>query len=209
MTAGQGADFAFAALRHERVVQRHLVHRARPDQQRVGRVRCALIAVAGAFHDEAQIVVAREIHRRRDVAARSRLHRIGAGRRRPGVEPAGDLRAAGLVAEIERIADVRERVDASRAAWVRSRRRRTAWRRDQIAADRLVQLCPARRARPGGVAGPHAAERRTASRPGRRAGQEIGLQGDVAAIPFSMLRLRISTFTLPRAVALILGSRRP
>ena len=56
-----------AALGDERVVERDVVHPARPDQQRVGRVRGAQVAVAAALHDQPQVVVAREIHRRDDV----------------------------------------------------------------------------------------------------------------------------------------------
>ena len=45
-----------AALRHERVVQGDRVHVARPDQQRVRRVRGALVAVPAALDDEPQAV---------------------------------------------------------------------------------------------------------------------------------------------------------
>ena len=77
-TAGCGASLA--ALRHERVVQRDAVHRPRPDQQRVGRVRGALIAVPAALHDQPQVVLAREVDGRRRRRRRPRGDGIDAGR---------------------------------------------------------------------------------------------------------------------------------
>ena len=57
--------FSFAAGAEERVVQDDGVHVARPDEKRVGGVRCSLVAVAAALHHEPQIVRPREIRPRR------------------------------------------------------------------------------------------------------------------------------------------------
>src|SRR6266404_1058414 len=120
-------------------------------------------------------IVAREIHRRRDIAARPRLHRIGAGRGRPRVQPAGNLRAAWLVAEVEWILDIRDGVDARRALGIGRAGAERGGRGDQIAADRLVQPGPTRRARPSGVAGSDTAG---GGGVGRDPEQEVWLQGD-------------------------------
>ena len=67
VTAGCGVCVARAALRDERVVQRDAVHRARPDQQRVGGIGRALVAVAAAFDDQPQMLFAREVDGGNDV----------------------------------------------------------------------------------------------------------------------------------------------
>ena len=113
---GTGGDLALAALRREGVVERHRVHRARPDQQRVGRVGGSLIAVARAFHDEAQRVVAGEIHRRRDVGgvdAPSPHRRWAPASRRRASRKAGCRRAGR-----------RDRRDSGHWRKLRRRRRR-------------------------------------------------------------------------------------
>ena len=134
---------ARAARGHEGFVQGHLVHRARPDEQRVGRVGGALVAVAAALHDSAQLVCAREVDRRGDVGAvRAPLpHRRS--RRRPGVEPAGHLRCPP--------ADRRGRTGLRMLASSSGRRRPRArcaggeqrLHREQVAADRGVERCQA------------------------------------------------------------------
>ena len=50
-----------AAGTDECVVHGDGIHLSRPDQQRVRRVGCALVAVAAGFHDDPQIVLAGEI----------------------------------------------------------------------------------------------------------------------------------------------------
>src|SRR5205823_2554889 len=112
---GHGWCLARAAAGDERFVQGHPVHRARPDEERVGRVRGAEVAVAGALHDEAELVVTREIDAGDDIRRVARPDRIDARRRRPGVEPAGNLRARGLIADIEGVMDVGEDLAARRA----------------------------------------------------------------------------------------------
>ena len=84
----------------ECVVQRDGVHPARPDQQRIRRVGGALVAVAAALDDQAQIVLAGEVDRGDDVRSRAGRHRVGARPRRPGVDPAEGLRQPDLVAEV-------------------------------------------------------------------------------------------------------------
>ncbi len=73
---------------HETLVKLDLTHRARPDQQRIGSVGSALITVSAAFHDEAQIVLAREVDCRHHIGAGVGDDGVLARCRRPGVEPA-------------------------------------------------------------------------------------------------------------------------
>ena len=81
------ADGALAPSRHERIVHRDLVHGAGPDQQGVRGVRGALITVASAFDDQAQMVLAREVDRGGDVISISGGDRINAGLGGPGIGP--------------------------------------------------------------------------------------------------------------------------
>ena len=62
--------------------------------------------MARTFDDKPQIVVAREFHSSRHVCSISGFHGIHAGRGRPSVEPAADLRAARLIADEKGIVDV-------------------------------------------------------------------------------------------------------
>src|SRR5207244_11739462 len=107
---------AFTAAAEEGFVQRQAAHRASPDEERVGRVGGAEVAVAGALHDEAELLLAREVDARDDIRRVACPDRIDARRRRPGVEPAGNLRARGLVADIEGVMEVGEDLAASRAS---------------------------------------------------------------------------------------------
>lgn len=52
-----------AAARHERIERLDRVHVMCPHEQRIGRLRGAMVAVAAALHDEAQRMFAREIDR--------------------------------------------------------------------------------------------------------------------------------------------------
>src|SRR5260221_14293607 len=92
------------------------------------------------------------------------------------VQPAGNLRAAWLVAEVEWILDIRDGVDARRALGIGGADAERGGRGDQIAADRLVQPGPTRRARPSGVAGSDTAG--GGGGVGRDPEQEVWLQGD-------------------------------
>ncbi len=93
-------DAPRAARADKGVVHGDGVHLACPDQKRIGRVRAAEIAVAAAFDDEPQIVLAREIDGGDDVGGRLDGDRIDARPRSPGVDPAERLGEPDLVAEI-------------------------------------------------------------------------------------------------------------
>ena len=103
---------AYATFGRERVVQRDRVHRARPDQQRIGCVRRALVAVPAALHDEAQAVRAREVLGGHDVRGLLRRHREDAGRATPPVDPAGRLRARRLLADEVGVAQIAQGVSS-------------------------------------------------------------------------------------------------
>jgi hypothetical protein len=140
-----------AALRDEIVVQGDGIHPPGPDQQRVGRVRSAEIAVAAALDDQPQIVVTREVDRRDNVMRRFGRNGIDARLKVPGIDPAGGLRQADLVADEIGVFQFPEEIAA------RSSIRRfptDAQRRahlDEATPDIFVQLGPARFVRPSGV----------------------------------------------------------
>ena len=164
---GHGLRLALAAARDEGLVQLHLVHRTRPDEERVGRVGGAEIAVAGALHDEAELLLAREVDSRDDIRRVACPDRIDARRRRPGVEPAGNLRARGLIADIEGVMEVGEDLAACRAIALLAAGVEERLHPGEIPPDRVVELLPARRRRPGRIAGAHA--RKVHARPLRGA----------------------------------------
>jgi hypothetical protein len=137
----------------------------RPDQQRIRSIRRAEVAVSGALDHEPQALNAREVDRRGDVLGALRGDGVDARRRRPRVEPSGELRAARLLGEEIRILHFREPRRARGA-----RRRIQAGRegrlhRNQASADRLPQLLPPRRRRPAGIGG--ARGRRPGTPPGK------------------------------------------
>ena len=153
-----------AALRDEGVVERDRVHPARPHQQRIGRVRRALVAVAAALDDEAQRVLAREVHRRGDVGRVARRDGVDARRRLPGVDPAEGLRQGDVVAEEVRVLG---RLEELRAGGAGRRGDALGERRahlDEGAADLVGELLPFLGRGPGGVAGAHARGRRGGDR---------------------------------------------
>ena len=76
------------------------MHMTRPDQERIGRVRCALIAVAAPFYDEAQIVFAGKIYGGSDVVGVSCSDGVDTRFGGPGVNPAQGLGYAGVVANV-------------------------------------------------------------------------------------------------------------
>ena len=80
-----------AALGDERVVHDDGLHPPGPDEQRVGGVRRALVAVAAALDDQAQVVLAREVDRGDDIGGVARGDRVDARLRRPGIDPAEGL----------------------------------------------------------------------------------------------------------------------
>jgi len=72
--------------------------------------------MAGPLHHQPQVVLAGEIDGGDDIGCLARLDDISAGRRRPGVEPPGDLRPPVLVSDVERVADEAFDIGAMRAA---------------------------------------------------------------------------------------------
>jgi hypothetical protein len=80
-----------ATLSNETVMQGDIVHVARPNQEGIGSVRCALITVATAFDDKTQIVLASEIYGGSDIVSTSGGDGINAGFGRPRVYPAQGL----------------------------------------------------------------------------------------------------------------------
>ena len=101
-----------AADTDERIVHGDRIHLAGPDQQRVRRVGCALVAVAAGFHDEPQIVPAGEIDRGDDIVRRIGGHRVHARTRGPGADPAKRLRQPDLVAKVVRVLQILEHLSA-------------------------------------------------------------------------------------------------
>ena len=91
------------------------MHMTCPNQERIGRVRCALIAVAAPFYDEAQIVFAGKIHGGSDVVGVSCSDGVDTGFGGPGVDPAQGLGYTGVVANIVGVFQICEESFAVRA----------------------------------------------------------------------------------------------
>jgi len=81
-----------ATPRNETGVDVDVMHVARPDEERIGRIRRALIAVSATFDDQAQIMFAGEMHSGSDVVGIPRGNRINTGFRCPGINPGQSLR---------------------------------------------------------------------------------------------------------------------
>src|SRR5438067_2386867 len=90
------------------------VNASSPDQERIGRVRCALITVAAALDDQAQIVVASEIYRGDHVGGFFHRDCVGARSGGPRIDLSGNLRTAGLVADVEGVAEILDYFGATR-----------------------------------------------------------------------------------------------
>ncbi len=101
-----------APLRGEIVVQSDGVHAPGPDQQRIRRIRSAEIAVAAAFDDQPQVIIAGEIDCSKDVTGRLSRHRIDTGLRRPSIDPARGLRQGDVVADVVGIFQLFEEIAA-------------------------------------------------------------------------------------------------
>src|SRR4030095_8071559 len=139
---------AGASVAHEGIVQRDAVHRPRPDQQRAGRARRSLIAVAAALDDDAQPIRARKIDGVHDILRATRRDDISAWRRRPAIDPSTGLRQRRAVADVIRILELFENL---RAGWPIGRGcAGRKWRHDrsQTATDGLIELFPTGRRRP-------------------------------------------------------------
>jgi len=116
----------------------NVMHMTCPNQERIGRIRCALIAVASSFDDEAQIVVAGKIYGGCDVVDISCSDSVDTRFGGPTVDPTQGLGDAGGVAEIVGVFQICEESFAVRALG-----RGHAWDHrkidlNQVAGDRLV-----------------------------------------------------------------------
>ena len=138
----------------EGVMQFDAIHRTRPDQQRVRRVRGALVAVAAALHRQPQAMGPREVHCRRHVGGVARRHGIGAGRRGPGIGPATGLGQRGRVADRPRVLQRAEDGGAVGAVGCRAAGLDRRTDRDQAATDLVIEVLPFFGGRPDGIAGP-------------------------------------------------------
>jgi hypothetical protein len=125
-------------LRGEIVVQGDGVHMPGPDQQRIRRIRSAEIAVAAAFDDQPQIIVASEIDCSDDVTRLVSRHRIDARLRFPGIYPARGLRQGDVVADEIGILEFLEEIAARRpiGCFATSTQRRVHL--DEPAADSII-----------------------------------------------------------------------
>ena len=129
------------------------VHPARPDQQRIRGIGCALVAVAATLHDEPQIVLAGEIDGRDDIVGRPGGHGVGARLRRPGVDPAERLRQTDFVAEVVGVLQFLEDLRAAGARWRLQARRERRLHLDEPPPDIPAEPVPARLGRPCRVTG--------------------------------------------------------
>jgi hypothetical protein len=150
------------------VVRGDRVHRMRPDQQRVRRVGRALVAVAAAFDDKPQIVLAGEIDSRRHVARVMRGDRIDAACCGPSVDPSGALRRARMVLNEIGVAQVFDGCltgGGSRIARATGKRRLDL---DEAPAEALLEPVPLGSIGPFRVLRPHPMRR-----PGGRARRRL------------------------------------
>ena len=173
-----------AAGADERVVQRHRVHVARPDEKRVGGVRCSLIAVAAALHHQPQIVGSREIDRGDDILRRLGGDGVDARLRRPRPDPAERLGEPDLVAEIVGILELLEHllaVGVGRSADAVGERRAHL---DEASLHVVIELIPARFRRPCRIAETDARLRLGRSRgAARETAHERKCRGDLKQAP--------------------------
>ena len=133
-----------AARAHERIVHRHGVHVARPDEKRVGGVGGSLIAVAAAFHHETQIVFPRKIDRGDDIPRRFGGDGVDARLRRPSFDPTERLSESHFVPKVVRALELLKQLLTS---GVRRSTHAVCKRRAHLDEARLhvaIELIPAR-----------------------------------------------------------------
>src|SRR5262249_54568755 len=121
----------------------------------------AQIAVATAFDDEAEIVLARETDPGDNIRCCLGRHCIHARGKHPGVDPPGALSGARLLADKEWVAHRPEQLAAGVAFGGNAANCERRLDANKAPSDRLLQSVPFCRARPQWVARPHAAPRRT------------------------------------------------
>ena len=112
---GTRCDTAHTAFADEGIMERDGIHAPRPDEERVRRARIAEVAVAAAFDDETEPMLAGEVHGGGDVRCVLGGDGIGARFRRPGVRPAERLRQRGVIADEVGIPEILEEL---RAGWI-------------------------------------------------------------------------------------------
>ena len=140
-----------ASIRHERIVHLDVVHVARPDQQRVGRVGRALVAVAAAFDRETQVIFACEIHSRGNVLGVARRDRIHAGLRSPRIDPSQGFCEPRRIADEVGIFEVLREFLGGVAIRIGLENRKREVHLDQVSADRFIELLPRRLRWPCGI----------------------------------------------------------
>ena len=144
-----------AANGDESVLQLDPAHLAGPDQQRVGRVRRALITVTATLDDEAQIVFSREIDRRNHVRRRSHPDGVGARHGIPCIHPAGSFRKRRIVADEIRVEHLLEEGLTGGAVGDGAACGKRIVELDEAAADVVEEIVPAGLGRPRGIARTH------------------------------------------------------
>ena len=161
-----------ASLRNECGMHRDIVHVPGPNQQRIGRVGCALVAVAAALDHQAQVIFAGKIHRLGNVMGISCRDGVNAWFGSPCVDPSQGLREPGLIADVVWIFQVlREKLGrGARRIGFEYRKRKID--RNQISADRIIELLPCRLRWPCGIGRTAPAEIRTRQQMARQNRQE-------------------------------------
>jgi len=127
---------------------RDVMHVARPGQERIGRVRGALIAMPTAFDDKTQVVFGGKVRCGRDFGSISCGDSIHTGFGGPSVNPAQGLGYAGIVAGVVGILQICEEslaVNALRRGQARVDRKID---RDEIATNGIVETLPSILGRP-------------------------------------------------------------
>ena len=116
----------------------NVMHTTCPNQERIGRIRCALIAVATSFDDEPQIVVAGKIYGGCDVVGISCSDSVDTRFGGPTADPAQGLGDAGGIADVVGVFQICEESFALRAL---GRGHACVHRKidlNQVASDRLL-----------------------------------------------------------------------
>ncbi len=139
-------------------MQRDVVHRARPGQEGIRRIRRALVTVATTLHHQPELVATRKVDGGRHILGGSRGHGASAGLGAPGVGPAAGLGQRNVVADVVGVLQALEDGGAGRLARVGRTSGKWGAYFDQPIAQLLFELLPLRRGRPAGVTGPNAAE---------------------------------------------------
>ena len=129
------------------------IHGASPDEERVGRVGGPLIAVSAAFYDESQVVVASKIYGGNYMGGLPGRNGIDAGRGLPRVQPSRDLRATRLIANVEGVCQVLNRLTTTRVPRSPVAGTEQRGHLEKLAVDGCFQALPGFPGRPGGVRG--------------------------------------------------------